>query len=386
MIQLRGITWNHTRGFTPLVACAQRFSELHPEVDITWTRRSLLEFGETPVEELANRFDLLVIDHPFIGYAARKEIFRPLEEILLADTVADWAQTTVGASGASYCYAGKTWAAPIDAACPVALWRPDLLDRLRVEPPRNWAGLLRLAARGGVLIPGMHTDAIHHFYMLCLALGAEPGAEEEEFVSETISTQALGELAQLYGMVPEACQRMNPIAVHEALASGDGPGAYCPFAFGYSNYSRRGYVAHRLQAGVPPHWREAPMRTTLGGTGLAVARGCKMPEWAGKFAAFAASREVQRGLYWQAGGQPAHRDAWIDPVNNAESNRYLSATLPAVEAAWVRPRFPGYLHFQDHAAPVIHAAVCGRQSISTAVEQLNRLWREARRLRLSHEN
>ena len=31
---MRGITWNHSRGFPPLVATAQRFEELNPDVTI----------------------------------------------------------------------------------------------------------------------------------------------------------------------------------------------------------------------------------------------------------------------------------------------------------------------------------------------------------------
>ena len=34
MTELRGITWQHTRGYLPMVATAQRFSELHPDVQI----------------------------------------------------------------------------------------------------------------------------------------------------------------------------------------------------------------------------------------------------------------------------------------------------------------------------------------------------------------
>lgn len=62
-IRLNGITWNHTRGLLPMVATAQRFSKLHPEIEITWQKRSLQEFGDYPIERLAERFDLLVIDN-----------------------------------------------------------------------------------------------------------------------------------------------------------------------------------------------------------------------------------------------------------------------------------------------------------------------------------
>jgi multiple sugar transport system substrate-binding protein len=34
MIELTGITWNHTRGYLPMISTAQRFSELHPEISI----------------------------------------------------------------------------------------------------------------------------------------------------------------------------------------------------------------------------------------------------------------------------------------------------------------------------------------------------------------
>lgn len=386
MTELRGITWNHTRGYTPLVACAQRFGEIHPDVTVTWARRSLVEFGEMPVEELAQRFDLLVIDHPFIGQAARRKVFRPLDGLLQPAVIAGWQQVSVGGSTDSYRYDAQTWAAPIDAACPVAVWREDLLSQAGTPPPRDWAGLLVLAKRGLVLIPGMHTDAIHHFYMLLLALGAEPGVGEETIAPVETCAEALEELARLYALVPETCQHMNPIAVHEALAREDSAQAYCPFAFGYSNYSRRSYAPRTLRAGPPPRWRTEFLRTTLGGTGLAIAAGCLASEWAARFVEFVAAGETQRGLYWQTGGQPAHRSAWTDEANNAETAGYLAATLPTLDAAWVRPRFPGYLHFQDQAAHVVHEAACRRKAIPAAVEQMNALWREARRLRLHHAN
>ena len=50
---LKGITWNHMRGFTPMVATAQRFHELHPDTDIVWHKRSLQEFADKPLAQLA---------------------------------------------------------------------------------------------------------------------------------------------------------------------------------------------------------------------------------------------------------------------------------------------------------------------------------------------
>jgi multiple sugar transport system substrate-binding protein len=57
-IQLRGITWNHTRGYLPMVATAQRFAETHPGVEIIWEKRSLQAFADRDITELAQQYDL----------------------------------------------------------------------------------------------------------------------------------------------------------------------------------------------------------------------------------------------------------------------------------------------------------------------------------------
>ena len=53
-----------------MVATAQRFAELNPDIEIHWQKRSLQQFADAPLSDLAGRFDLLVIDHPSIGEAA----------------------------------------------------------------------------------------------------------------------------------------------------------------------------------------------------------------------------------------------------------------------------------------------------------------------------
>ena len=52
MTTLKGIAWNHTRGFVSVVACAQRFEELHPEVGIVWEKRSLQAFADASMADL----------------------------------------------------------------------------------------------------------------------------------------------------------------------------------------------------------------------------------------------------------------------------------------------------------------------------------------------
>ena len=129
MTVLRGITWNHSRGFVSVVATAQRFCEMRPDVDIIWQKRSLQEFADAPIEDLAEDYDLLVIDHPWAGFAAYSQVLVPLQEIMPAEYMQDQADNSVGHSHPSYIFDGGQCALAIDAATPVASYRPDLLER-----------------------------------------------------------------------------------------------------------------------------------------------------------------------------------------------------------------------------------------------------------------
>src|ERR1700731_875032 len=119
-IELRGITWQHTRGFVPMVATAQRFFELHPQISIRWETRSLQAFADQPIEKLANDFDLLVIDHPFVGRASRGDVLLPMNFLLDALFLEEQSVNAVGASYESYAWAGQVWALPTDMATPVS--------------------------------------------------------------------------------------------------------------------------------------------------------------------------------------------------------------------------------------------------------------------------
>ena len=117
-VLLKGITWNHSRGFVSVVATAQRFEEMNPGVRIVWEKRSLQEFADAPVQRLAENYDLLIIDHPWAGFAVDKGVFVPLEQHLSAEFLADQAANSVGKSHESYNFDGRQTALAVDAATP----------------------------------------------------------------------------------------------------------------------------------------------------------------------------------------------------------------------------------------------------------------------------
>jgi len=351
MIELTGITWNHTRGYLPMVATTQRFSEVHSEVSISWQKRSLQAFADAPLSDLASRFDLLIIDHPSIGEAASEELLLPLDKHLPADFLADQAANSAGGSHASYFYEGHQYALAIDAATPICGYRADLLAP--DELPRTWDDLLVLARRGLVTVPAIPIDSLMNLFMLANALDDEPFTQPDKVIAQAIGIEALRLLRELVQLSAPGSLERNPIRTWQLLTDSDSV-AYCPFAYGYSNYSRSGYAAHALATTSLVTFRGKPLRSTLGGAGLAISRSCKHPEQALAYAQFVASRKIQSTLYTHSGGQPGHRTAWLDPDLNAATNNFFANTLPTLDAAWVRPRWPGFIAFQDAASNLVH--------------------------------
>lgn len=344
-IQLRGITWDHTRGFVPMVAAAQRFEELNPGVRISWEKRSLQEFADQPLSQLGAQYDLLVIDHPWAGFAARSGVLTAMEELLPPEFLADQAANSVGPSHESYRYDDRQWALAIDAATPVASWRPDVLEQHDATVPATWDELLDLARRGLVIMPSIPQDTLMNFYMLCAVPGSDLFASDEVVVNDELGVGALERLRELASLQPREIFDWNPIRVYETLTRGDDY-AYCPFGFGYSNYSREGYARAVLQFGDVVSLDTIPLRTTLGGTGLAISSRSAHRAVGGRFAEFVAEPGYQRTQFVENGGQPGHRAAWTDPENNRRTRDYFTSTLPCLDRAYLRPRYPGSLAFQ----------------------------------------
>jgi multiple sugar transport system substrate-binding protein len=370
MIELTGITWNHTRGYLPMVATAQRFSELHPDVSITGHKRSLQQFADAPLSDLATRFDLMVIDHPSIGEAAQHNLLLPLDQYLSAAFLADQAANSVGGSHASYNYNGHHYALAIDAATPICGYRPDLLQRANVERPATWEDLLALARRGLVTVPAIPIDSLMNLFILANALGAEPFAQPNEVIAEAPGTQALQLLRELVKLSAPGSLDRNPIRTWQLLADSSTV-AYCPFAYGYSNYSRPGYAVNILDTGGLVNFMGSPLRSTLGGAGLAISRTCRHAGHALAYAEFVAGPSTQRTLYAHSGGQPGHRGAWLDPALNVATNNFFANTLATLDAAWVRPRFPGFIAFQDAASNLVHAYLVHGGPESEVLDKMN---------------
>ncbi len=354
-VRLAGMTWSHPRGLDPLLACATAFGRERPGVTVAWEARSLQDFADFPLAELADRYDLLVFDHPFVGEVAASRLLVPLDEVLPSAYLAAQAAGSVGPSHASYLWDGHLWALAVDAACHVSAYRPDLVER----PPRSWDDVLALAreqaARGGplVAVPAHPIDAFLAFVTLLANETGEPFAADGGLAAPDAAADALERLAELLALAHPMSASMNPIQTLDLMARTDDVG-YVPLTFGYVNYATPGFREHRIAYRPIPAGARGIAGGVLGGAGLGIsARSAHVAE-AAEVLRFVASAAVQSSVYVNGGGQPGHRSAWLDPAVDAAHGGFFAATLPGIDAAYLRPRRPGYLQAQTTASEMVH--------------------------------
>jgi multiple sugar transport system substrate-binding protein len=376
-IVLHGITWGHSRGITPLLAAAQRYNELHPQVTIQWKKRSLQEFADYPLEKLVHDYDLLIIDHPWVGCAAATGCVLPLDEYVSGEYMHEQLQNSVGYSHQSYYYDRHQWAFAIDAATPAASYRADLLQQHRVAVPQNWQQLIELAKQGRVAIPAIPIDVLMNFYMFCIAHGEVPFQHPSTVISRETGVRALQSMYELYSCIDKKFFQCNPIQVAELMTTTDDYW-YCPFAYCYSNYARTGYAQQVLTYANLVYFGNKRLRSTIGGTGLSVSAFTKHKKEAVDFASWVCSPAVQSGLYVQHGGQPGHRLAWANTLANLISNNFFLSVLPVMENGYVRPRYNGYLHFQDQAGDPIQQYLMQPGNPDAVLKEMDRIYQQSR--------
>ncbi len=377
-VTLTGIGWDHSRAFPPLVAAAQRYEETHPGVRIRWEKRTLDEFGHTPIDQLALKFDLIVIDHPWAGFAFERNLVHDLKPLLAPAVFEEFARNSIGGTFESYCYDGRLLALPIDAATPAPSWRPDLLERAGTSVPATWSEGVALARRRLAVIPGFNADLFLHFMMLVKALGSNPCADTSRMAPREVMRAALDLLRELTEPMPRAIFEWNPIQVAERMTRTD-DFAWNAFAYTYNNYAREGFARSRLRFGnlISLKTNGPRLCSVLGGTGIAISSRCHQAPMALDFACFLADGATQKTFYVQAGGQPSHRAAWDDPVADALYGGFFTGTRTTQEEAFVRPRYSGYVPLQTHGGNALQEALRDGRDPNAMLDKLDALYRES---------
>jgi multiple sugar transport system substrate-binding protein len=369
-IKLRGMTWGHRRAIDPLLATKALFEKQHPEIEIEWSQRPLHGFEFTPVPDLAKEYDLIVLDHPFCGEIAATGCLLPVDEVIATSG----GDRYVGPSLSTYTYAGACWAVPIDAACQVAVSRPDLLHALDAMPPLDWRDLMALGEKAfgkglhlAIGLRGVHS--LMTFFTLCANLGKPCATDPDRpLVDRDTARAALDHIRSLLAYCPREALDWNSIELHDVMVARDDL-VTCPAVYCYATYAESDQRKPLRFHDMPGP--NGPKGSTIGGTGLGISATRGGGDAAFAYARFAASAEVQR-LFAEHHGQPARREAWTDPAIDARFNRCYSATSATMEACWTRPRFPGYLGFQAKAGDLIEQHLRGAMDEATLLDRLQR--------------
>lgn len=379
-VVLNGMTWNHSRAYPPLVAVSQRFEELHPDVKIQWEKRSLADFENYPVEELAEKYDFIILDHPWTGFIISSDAIWFAEELFPAEMLDHLSKNSIGASYESYTMNGHQIALPIDGATPIAAYRADVLAAGGDAVPVTWGALMDLARRGKVIVAGSRLYTFLDFLMMCATIVEK---KSDLYLPDLIAPmdvqrEALESYRELLVLCPARIYEMDPIAVYEEMSRVETPYAYCPFIYGYVNYFRPGYGSKILSPADVVLYKGRMLRTTLGGTGLAISKKCRALKEAVEFSEYAMSETIQNTVYPDAGGQPGLRSAWINPEVNRRSNDFYAATIKTMENAAVRPRYDGYYRLQNNGGTILRDYLVTGRGLEKTLEELNHLYRISR--------
>ncbi len=342
-MQLKGITWDHPRGYDPVAAASEAYKAT-AGIPLFWDKRSLQAFADAPILELAERYDFIILDHPHVGQIAETGALLPLPAP--KDPAA-----SLGGSAESYVWNETHWAYAVDAACQMSAYRPDLGATL----PKTWEEFLEPNAnRFRALTPLLPVDAFDMFMTLVAGRGGEEmPTDQTQFVSDDNGLYALDVLKALYRLGPDDQVDMNPIHVLETLSETD-DFACSPCLFGYVNYARPGFRTHRISYfDMPISEGASRPRAILGGAGIGVSAKTAHPEEAIQFAQWITSQEVQSGIYLDNNGQPANRHTWLEQQSNDAVSGFFEGGFRTIDNAWTRPRAPWFLDYVDEVCAIM---------------------------------
>jgi multiple sugar transport system substrate-binding protein len=376
-IALKGMAWDHPRGYEPLIAASKEFEQEHPNVKITWHVRSLKEFGDMPIEDLIETYDFITIDHPYMGQADKNGLLLKLEEHISADTLHELKQQSLGRCFDIYQYNKHTYALPIDAAALVAAYRADKIKTLGLEIPKTKDQLVsfykNLPTGFSVAWALCPTDIWCAFLSLC-AQNAGGSFINDKTIDVEVGRTALDQIKYHLDYIHPMSLNWNPIQILDKMGD-DNEIIYSPFLFGYTNYSRKGYTKNVVHFTNSPTGIHSNISTIMGGVGLAASALTKHPSIASKFLSFVADADVQKGVFTKHGGQPANKIAWESDANNVLCNGFFNDTMRTIKNAYIRPQHPGWNQFQEQGADIIHNGIAKDTNSQEIVKQLNQLYK-----------
>ncbi|BBD73611.1 membrane protein [Sulfodiicoccus acidiphilus] len=342
---LEGNTWDDVRGVGGLQAASSKYVQ----AEVRWHTRSLRDFTMRSPTELAEKYDIIVMDYPAVGDLAASGMYIPMDQLLTEQDLRIVENGSIGGAFRSYFFGGRSWALPLDLSAQVSAYRPDLLS----DPPRSFSSVINLLKKKEV-VAAVPLSPLHAHSTFLTLLVNSIGTSELPFANlqDAILVKTLEELRSLSDYLHPMSFTSDPIDVLDEMAKRDEIG-YSPFIYGYFNYSRQGYKEKVILFDDLPSKTYVPKGSVLGGAGIAVSKRVKCIPQVIDFLKWITSPQVQSSIYVTGGGQPFHVKAWLDERINLSFNNAFLNTLSTMVHAYVRPNFPGFVTLHERSGELI---------------------------------
>jgi multiple sugar transport system substrate-binding protein len=337
---------------------------------VRWRAQDLAGFESHPIDALAARHDLIVVDHPGLGAAVAAGALVALDEVVEPEELRAWRHATIGGSYDSYTDAGHQWAVPIDAATQVCAFRPDLLK----DAPTNWDGWLEADAGLTVAVPTAGPHTLLTFLGIAAAHDPQWRPNDRRLVPRELALPAYAMLSRAVARTPLDLRGLDPIQLLDRMARE--PIAGLPLVYGYVTYSGVTPGLARIRfADAPGLDPDGTPGGVLGGTGLAISARARGNSLLLDHLRQAMHPIAQRYVIPNAGGQPSAVAAWEDPSVNAARWDFYTATRRSIDHAWRRPRFAGWIAVQRDGSAILRDAVIAGRPATEALDDLDACYR-----------
>lgn len=365
---IKGIAWDHPRGLNPQLEAARMFKEKFHDIDVQWTTRSLEDLADLPISSLIDKYDLIMVDHPYMGEAHTTNLFIPLNKYLSDDDIAIRRKESVGQSFDSYYYGGNLYAMDCDSASQVSAF---LMEKVKIDQiPKDWDELLSFAKNNVIGVPLGHMD----MWCTMLTLVAQL-SNKNVFNDNGINTECAEEAIRLIYQLLEISHPIsinsNPIRLLDEMAANQEI-VYSPFIFSYSNYSRKS-CAHPIKFVDIFSLSDEPT-ALLGGVGTGISSQTSFVKECVEYIKFVSNPDFQAKEYYTSGGQPGYMTAWDNQWINDDSFNFFRDTYKTIKNAYKRPQYPGWNRFQDQGSHYIHESMQKKVSEKTIIKDLNNMY------------
>jgi multiple sugar transport system substrate-binding protein len=232
-----------------------------------------------------------------------------------------------------------------------------------------------LRARGQVAFALIPINALMTFFGLARNLGA--GGRGPALIAPIRQARGAGPAGRHCGADGPRCLTLDPIGIYEWMGRTAEAPAYSPFGYGYTNYSRDGYLP--LPAAVRRRARLRRERSRGHGDGRHRHRRQRLhpaPRCGRRLRLLDRGADCQKGpLLRRRAASPATPPPGRTTACNAACRDFFRNTRETLDTAWLRPRYDGYMGLQDRGGDIVHACLRGEASRAATLDALHAAYR-----------